>query len=80
MQFCQETNYDGRLGGCLKVVITRILYFIDYVLPNLNFSLCPSHKAHFNVPRITYLYSFLTISEVRLVRKVLLCLITKHGQ
>jgi hypothetical protein len=59
MQFCKETNYDGWLGGCLKVIIPRILYSIDYVLPNLNVSLGPSHKVLFNISKITYSYSFL---------------------
>lgn len=65
MHFWKEMNYDVQLGGCLKVVITRILYFIDYVLPSLNFSLCRSREVHFNISRITCLrvyppsYSFL---------------------
>ena len=63
MQFCEEMNCDGWLGGCLEVIINRILYFIDYVLPNQNFPLCSSHKVHFNVSTVTYLSSFLQFSK-----------------
>jgi len=63
MQFCEEMDCDGRLGGRLKVVITRILYFIDYVLPNRNFSLCCSQEVRFNVSRVTYLSGFLQFSK-----------------
>jgi len=59
MQFCKEMNYDGQLGGCINIVITRILYFIDYVLPNRNYLSARPTRCTSNISRITIWYSFL---------------------
>jgi hypothetical protein len=56
MPFCKEMKYDSQLGGYLKVVITRVLYLIDYILPHLN-CLTAFPQGALNILRIMYVYT-----------------------